>query len=81
MQKKSISREEWEKKLSEVKLNKAYDISPFHLAFMFCLRPHNSRDLNSLVMNYLVIEGYKDAAEKFQQESGANRKLASPKDS
>ncbi len=32
-------------------------------------------------MNYLVIEGYKDAAEKFQQESGANRKLASPKDS
>jgi len=27
-------------------------------------------DLNKLVMNYLVIEGYKDAAEKFQRESG-----------
>jgi hypothetical protein len=26
-------------------------------------------DLNKLVMNYLVIEGYKDAAEKFSQES------------
>ena len=31
------------------------------------------RDLNKLVMNYLVIEGYKEAAEKFQQESGADR--------
>jgi len=29
-------------------------------------------DLNKLVMNYLVIEGYKDAAEKFQQESGTD---------
>ena len=27
-------------------------------------------DLNKLVMNYLVIEGYKDAAEKFSRESG-----------
>jgi glucose-induced degradation protein 8 len=33
------------------------------------------RDLNKLVMNYLVIEGYKEAAEKFQQETGADRKL------
>lgn len=29
------------------------------------------RDLNKLIMNYLIIEGYKDAAEKFSQESGA----------
>eukprot|EP00126_Sphaerothecum_destruens_P009420 Sdes_comp20502_c0_seq6m14983 len=28
------------------------------------------RELNKLVMNYLVIEGYKDAAEKFMKESG-----------
>eukprot|EP00179_Madagascaria_erythrocladioides_P028354 CAMPEP_0198340738 /NCGR_PEP_ID=MMETSP1450-20131203/45942_1 /TAXON_ID=753684 ORGANISM="Madagascaria erythrocladiodes, Strain CCMP3234" /NCGR_SAMPLE_ID=MMETSP1450 /ASSEMBLY_ACC=CAM_ASM_001115 /LENGTH=231 /DNA_ID=CAMNT_0044045731 /DNA_START=27 /DNA_END=722 /DNA_ORIENTATION=+ len=28
-------------------------------------------DLNRLVMNYLVIEGYKEAAEKFAEESGA----------
>ncbi|KAG0048245.1 hypothetical protein BGZ83_006774 [Gryganskiella cystojenkinii] len=28
-------------------------------------------DLNKLIMNYLIIEGYKDAAEKFSQESGA----------
>eukprot|EP00126_Sphaerothecum_destruens_P009418 Sdes_comp20502_c0_seq5m14981 len=27
-------------------------------------------ELNKLVMNYLVIEGYKDAAEKFMKESG-----------
>lgn len=27
-------------------------------------------DLNKLVMNYLVIEGYKDAAEKFSNECG-----------
>jgi hypothetical protein len=26
-------------------------------------------------MNYLVIEGYKEAAEKFQLESGADRML------
>lgn len=29
----------------------------------------NKNDLNSLVMNYLVVEGYKDAAEIFSQES------------
>lgn len=29
-----------------------------------------ARDLNRLVMNYLVIEGYKDAAEQFSLESG-----------
>ncbi|EGF83232.1 hypothetical protein BATDEDRAFT_85821 [Batrachochytrium dendrobatidis JAM81] len=46
----AISREEWEKKLSDVKSSK--------------------NDLNRLVMNYLVIEGYKDAAEKFSVESG-----------
>ncbi|CAG8474235.1 6948_t:CDS:2 [Paraglomus brasilianum] len=49
-QKKVVARSEWEKKLSEVEVNK--------------------RDLNKLVMNYLVIEGYKDAAEKFSQECG-----------
>ncbi|KAJ2889632.1 hypothetical protein IWW38_004595, partial [Coemansia aciculifera] len=27
-------------------------------------------DLNQLIMNYLIIEGYKDAAEKFSEESG-----------
>jgi len=32
----------------------------------------SKQDLNKLVMNYLIIEGYKDAAEKFQQESGTN---------
>jgi hypothetical protein len=29
-----------------------------------------NRDLNKLIMNYLVIEGYKDAAAKFSKESG-----------
>jgi hypothetical protein len=48
--KKFIPRDEWEKMLDEVKINKT--------------------DLNRLVMNYLVIEGYKDAAERFAVESG-----------
>ncbi|KXS20045.1 hypothetical protein M427DRAFT_52312 [Gonapodya prolifera JEL478] len=48
-QKKSISKDEWERKLAAVKINK--------------------QDLNKLVMNYLIIEGYKDAAEKFGQEA------------
>ncbi|KAJ2768852.1 hypothetical protein IWQ57_003357 [Coemansia nantahalensis] len=32
--------------------------------------PIAKSDLNRLIMNYLVIEGYKDAAEKFSEESG-----------
>ncbi|KAI8988749.1 CTLH/CRA C-terminal to lish motif domain-containing protein [Pilobolus umbonatus] len=30
----------------------------------------NKQDLNQLVMNYLIVEGYKDAAEQFSSESG-----------
>eukprot|EP00761_Pharyngomonas_kirbyi_P013673 gb/GECH01013702.1/.p1 GENE.gb/GECH01013702.1/~~gb/GECH01013702.1/.p1 ORF type:complete len:226 (+),score=85.87 gb/GECH01013702.1/:1-678(+) len=52
MSKKTIPKEEWEKKLKEIKINK--------------------NDLNKLVMNYLVIEGYKDAAEMFQEEASAD---------
>ncbi|CAM6009481.1 unnamed protein product [Sphagnum balticum] len=48
--KKVITKEEWEKKLSEVKIMK--------------------EDMNKLVMNFLVTEGYVEAAEKFQMESG-----------
>ncbi|KAG6754819.1 hypothetical protein POTOM_040617 [Populus tomentosa] len=48
--KKVIPREEWEKKLNDVKIRK--------------------EDMNKLVMNFLVTEGYVDAAEKFQMESG-----------
>jgi predicted class III extradiol MEMO1 family dioxygenase len=51
--KKVIGREEWEKKLGEVKIRK--------------------EDMNKLVMNYLVTEGYVDAAEKFQLEAGVKR--------
>eukprot|EP00249_Psilotum_nudum_P021301 c28059_g1_i2 orf=436-1125(-) len=46
---KVITREEWERKLSEVKIRK--------------------EDMNKLVMNFLVTEGYVEAAEKFQLES------------
>ncbi|XP_043189987.1 glucose-induced degradation protein 8-A homolog isoform X1 [Amphibalanus amphitrite] len=36
-------------------------------------RLHVSRtDMNRLIMNYLVTEGFKDAAEKFSQESGVS---------
>ncbi|KAL5715631.1 Glucose-induced degradation complex subunit [Ranunculus cassubicifolius] len=48
--KKVITREEWEKKLNEVKIRK--------------------EDMNKLVMNFLVTEGYVDAAERFRTESG-----------
>ncbi|KAJ2396559.1 hypothetical protein GGI05_001059 [Coemansia sp. RSA 2603] len=34
-----------------------------------------SSDLNQLIMNYLIIEGYKDAAEKFSEESGLKTKV------
>ncbi|XP_006454688.1 lish motif-containing protein [Agaricus bisporus var. bisporus H97] len=45
----SIRKDEWEKRLREVKVTK--------------------EDLNRLVMDYLVIEGYKSAAEEFSQEA------------
>ncbi|KAG2211319.1 hypothetical protein INT46_009221 [Mucor plumbeus] len=48
--KKNIPKDEWEQRLTKVKVNK--------------------QDLNQLVMNYLVVEGYKDAAEQFSSESG-----------
>ena len=53
--KKVITREEWEKKLIDVKIRK--------------------EDMNKLVMNFLVTEGYVDAAEKFRMESGTERIL------
>ncbi|KAF6163188.1 hypothetical protein GIB67_025052 [Kingdonia uniflora] len=48
--KKVITREEWEKKLSDAKIRR--------------------EDMNELVMNYLVTEGYVEAAERFKTESG-----------
>ncbi|XP_041024797.1 protein GID8 homolog isoform X1 [Juglans microcarpa x Juglans regia] len=48
--KKVITKEEWEKKLNDVKIRK--------------------EDVNKLVMNFLVTEGFVDAAEKFRIESG-----------
>jgi len=53
--KKVITREEWEKKLNDVKIRK--------------------EDMNKLVMNFLVTEGYVEAAEKFRTESGTERIL------
>nr|XP_018631583.1 protein GID8 homolog [Nicotiana tomentosiformis] len=50
--KKVITREEWEKRLSDVKIRK--------------------EDMNRLVMNFLVTEGYVEAAEKFRMESGTD---------
>ncbi|CAN4084008.1 unnamed protein product [Withania somnifera] len=50
--KKVITRENWEKRLNEVKIRK--------------------EDTNRLVMNFLVTEGYVEAAEKFRIESGTD---------
>jgi hypothetical protein len=35
----------------------------------------NQEDLNKLVMNFLVLEGYQDVAEKFQKESGTKPEI------
>lgn len=43
-----------------------YIYTIFPLSNLIC----DNRDLNQLVMNYLVVEGYKDAAEQFSTESG-----------
>lgn len=48
-----ITREEWERKLRDVKIKKEF--------------------MNKLVMNFLVTEGYVEAAEKFRIESGTER--------
>lgn len=53
--KKVITRDEWEKKLNQVKIRK--------------------EDMNNLVMNFLVTEGYVEAADKFRIESGTERIL------
>lgn len=53
--KKVITREDWEKRLNDVKIRK--------------------EDMNKLVMNFLVTEGYVEAAEKFRKESGTDRIL------
>ena len=50
---KMITRDEWERKLKEVKIRK--------------------EDMNRLIMNFLVTEGYVDAADKFRLESGTQR--------
>ncbi|KAG6481748.1 hypothetical protein ZIOFF_058369 [Zingiber officinale] len=56
MSKKVITRDEWERKLKDVKITK--------------------EDMNKLIMNFLVTEGYVDTAEKFRIESGTERILS-----
>eukprot|EP01115_Flamella_aegyptia_P002759 TRINITY_DN1387_c0_g2_i1.p1 TRINITY_DN1387_c0_g2~~TRINITY_DN1387_c0_g2_i1.p1 ORF type:complete len:56 (-),score=7.46 TRINITY_DN1387_c0_g2_i1:24-191(-) len=34
----------------------------------------SKQDLNKIVMNYLIVEGYKEAAEAFVEESNTERK-------
>lgn len=53
--KKVITKEEWEKKLNDVKIRK--------------------EDMNKLVMNFLVTEGYVEAAERFHIESGTEPEI------
>lgn len=52
---RSINKEEWERRLDEVKIPK--------------------EELNKLIMDYFVIEGFKEAAEKFSQESGTKSEV------
>mmetsp|Transcript_11166 Transcript_11166/g.19086 ORF Transcript_11166/g.19086 Transcript_11166/m.19086 type:complete len:238 (-) Transcript_11166:379-1092(-) len=52
VEKKLVTKEEWEKKLQNVKIRK--------------------EDMNKLVMNFLVTEGYVEAAETFENESGTS---------
>lgn len=57
MSKKVITKQEWDKKINDVKVQK--------------------EDMSKLVMNYLVTEGFVEAAEKFRMESGTERILFS----
>jgi molybdopterin-guanine dinucleotide biosynthesis protein len=43
---------------------------------LFCWLLTLDRELNKLVMDYFVVEGFKEAAEKFQKESGTDRKYS-----
>mmetsp|Transcript_29238 Transcript_29238/g.93532 ORF Transcript_29238/g.93532 Transcript_29238/m.93532 type:complete len:98 (+) Transcript_29238:182-475(+) len=58
--KKTITREEWEGKLAQVKVRK--------------------EDMNKLVMNFLLTEGYVEAARTFERESGTSRGHPLPRD-
>ncbi|KAG5622638.1 hypothetical protein H5410_007856 [Solanum commersonii] len=53
--KKLITRDDWEKRLNDVKIRK--------------------EDTDRLVMNFLVTEGYAEAAEKFKMESGTEPEI------
>eukprot|EP00252_Welwitschia_mirabilis_P004390 TRINITY_DN14749_c0_g1_i1.p1 TRINITY_DN14749_c0_g1~~TRINITY_DN14749_c0_g1_i1.p1 ORF type:complete len:246 (+),score=64.06 TRINITY_DN14749_c0_g1_i1:148-885(+) len=53
--KKVITKEDWIKKLNDVKVRK--------------------EDMNKLVMNFLVTEGYVEAAERFRMESGTEPEI------
>ncbi|RLN41449.1 hypothetical protein C2845_PM01G08500 [Panicum miliaceum] len=53
--KKVVTRDEWERKLRDVKIRK--------------------EDMNRLVMNFLVTEGFVDAADKFRIESGTQPEI------
>lgn len=46
------------------------DFFSFFFHNVYIEQHYLDRDLNQLVMNYLVVEGYKDAAEQFSSESG-----------
>jgi hypothetical protein len=76
-----ISREDWEKKLKEVSVNKQYVLSiceSLLTASSIDVGLLLYSDLNKLVMNYLVIEGYKEAAETFMSESGTDASTSFP---
>lgn len=56
--KKTVSLEEWNQKLRDVKINQSYAL----ICNLLC------SELNLLVMDFFEVEGYYDAAEKFAQE-------------
>jgi hypothetical protein len=56
--KKVVTRDEWERKLRDVKIRK--------------------EDMDRLVMNFLVTEGFVDAADRFRLESGTQSMYRTP---
>lgn len=74
--KKTISKDEWEQRLSKVVVEKQLvkrnmpNKCTQRLTKFFIVITIICRALNQLIMNYLVIEGYMEAAEQFSQESG-----------
>lgn len=67
-QSNAISNESWSNKLNQLNLSKSW--VAYSCASCASLTPFPYSQLNKLVLDYLIIEGYTDAATKFSKDTG-----------